>query len=393
MNVRLAGNTLALAILITVTALAAGCSADDPVAPNEPLPVIPGQGFASGTAFVVSSEATDDSLAALSMDTDTGRLGMLPGSPFNSGIVIGDVETLASDPSLRRVFFGGSANGGGALGVFDIEATGQLIQVSGSPFVAERDTPSVIKASPSGDMIYVGYHNDSIISRYTVDGAGILTLAQTISTAPASHVETMLQVGNVLYVGFLNDSQIVGYQLESDGVFSVDGMLNPITVANVTTNLRPDYLNVIGDKLYCSLANDGSVDAFQIEANGDLTRLAGAPYPFPGIGLYELIAVRPGGSHVAVGSELPPAVALYTVNGDGSLSPSGQPVVLHDGQGGPEGMAFSADGRFLYVCDHIGGGLYAFEIVNDVLGFAPEARYELPGSQIDILRLDIDVTP
>ena len=390
MNIRLAGRCLALTGLVTLTALATGCSEDDPIAFDGPLPIVPAQGFASGTVFVVSSEGTAESLAALSMDTNTGRLGMLPGSPFDPGIVIGDVETLASDPSRRRVFFGGD---GGALGVFDIDTIGRLIQVTGSPFAAERGTPSVIKTSPTGDMIYVGHHSESIISRYTVDGAGNLALAQTISTAPASHVETMLQIGDVLYVGFLNNSQIVGYQLDSTGVFTVDGMLNPITVANVTTNVRPDYLNAIGDKLYISLANDGSIDAFQIETNGDLTRLAGAPYKFPGIGLYELIAVRPGGTHIAVGAELPPTVALYSVNGDGSLTPSGQPVTLHSGQGGPEGMAFSADGRFLYVCDHIGGGLYAFEITNDVLGFAPEARYELPGGQIDVLRLDIDVTP
>jgi len=391
MNIRLAGRCLALTGLVALAALATGCSDDDPIAFDGPLPIVPGPGFASGTVFVVSSEGTAESLAVLSMDTNTGRLGMLTGSPFNSGIVIGDVETLASDQSRRRVFFGG--NGGGALGVFDIDAMGRLIQVTGSPFPAERGTPSVIKTSPIGNMIYVGYHGESIISRYAVDDAGTLTLAQTISTAPASHVETMLQIDDVLYVGFLNNSQIVGYQLDSAGVFSVDGMHNPITVANVTTNARPDYLNVIGDKLYCSLANDGSIDAFQIETNGDLTRLAGAPYKFPGIELYELIAVRPGGTHIAVGSELPPTVALYSVNGDGSLAPSGQPVSLHSGQGGPEGMAFSDDGRFLYVCDHIGGGLYAFEITNNVLGFAPEARYELPGSQIDVLRLDINVTP
>lgn len=391
MNIRRGGRCLALTGLVALVALATGCSDHDPIAFDGPLPIAPGPGFASGTVFVVSSEGTAENLAVLSMDINTGRLGMLTGSPLNSGIVIDDVETLASDLSRRRVFFGGS--GGGALGVFDIDAMGRLIQVTGSPFPAERGTPSAIKTSPTGDMIYIGYHSESIISRYAVDGAGTLTLAQTISTAPASHVETMLQVGDVLYVGFLNNSQIVGYQLDSAGAFSVDGMLNPITVANVTTNVRPDYLNVIGDKLYCSLANDGSIDAFQIEMNGDLTRLAGAPYEFPGIGLYELIAVRPGGIHIAVGSELPPSVALYSVNGDGSLAPSGQPVSLHSGQGGPEGMAFSADGRFLYVCDHIGGGLYAFEITNDVLGFAPEARYELPGSQIDVLRLNINVTP
>jgi hypothetical protein len=51
------------------------------------------------------------------------------------------------------------------------------------------------------------------------------------------------------------------------------------------------------------------------------------------------------------GAEAPTAaVALYAVNADGSLTPissnppSGDPLVLHDRRGGPEGITFSPAG-------------------------------------------------
>ena len=381
-------------LLVMLGALLGGCSdSGGAILPvTTPIALMPPPGFASGDVLVVSSEHTTDSLAVLSLDPATGLLGILPGSPANIGIEIGDAETLASDPARRRVFFGSNLNG--TVGVADLDATGMPVPVAGSPFSVAFPKVAAIKVSPAGDMIYVGYHDHSTISRYAVDAAGALTLAQTIVSPSGNYVETMLQVGSVLYVGFANTSNIVGFQLDAQGAFVVDGMGNPTEVVVMGTRVRPDYLVAIADKLYCSLAQNGSVDAFQIEAGGGLTRLLGAPYIFPGMGLFELITVQPGGAHIAVGGERPTAtVGLYVVNGDGSLTPAGAPLVMHNRGGGPEGMAFSADGRFLYVCDHIGIGLYVFEVTGSAIDFAATPRYMLPGRQIDVLRIALNVSP
>ena len=107
---------------------------------------------------------------------------------------------------------------------------------------------------------------------------------------------------------------------------------------------------------------------------------------------FELISVQPGGAHIAVGAEFPTAsVGLYAVNGDGSLTPAGAPFVLHDRGGGPEGMAFSADGRFMFVCDHVGIGIYVFEIIGSQIAYAATPRYFLPGRPVDVMRLDLSV--
>jgi len=369
-------------------AIAFGCSSDagGPVA--LPVALAPLAPFASDTLLVVSSEDTSESLAVLALDTATGEVGLLPDSPASLGVTVGDAETLAADPARRRVFFG--SNKGDGIAVVDLDGAGRPVPVTGSPFASESTGVSVIQAAPTGDLIYVGYHATNLLSRYSVSAGGSLTLEQSITTDTNGHVETMLLVDDVLYVGFESSSRIVGYRLDGTGAFAA----GPQVVADVLTNARPDYLRRIGDKLYCSLAADGSVDAFAIEADGSLTRLAGAPYAYPGIGAFELIAVQPGGARIAVGAETPSAaIGVYLVNPDGSLAPAGEPLILHERKGGPEGMAFSADGRFLFVCDHVGIGLYVLELSGDLLEFSPTPRYRLPGRQIDILRLDLPAIP
>ena len=380
--------------LVSLLFFAVGCSGSGgpqgPVA--DPPAAAPLAGFASGSILVVSSEATAQSLAVLSLDAATGEVGLLPGSPADLGVPITDAETLAADPSQRRVFFGSNTNG--RIAVFELDAMGTPVPVAGSPFSAERTGVSVIKASATGSTIYVGYHFENIISRYDVGAAGALTLAQTISTGANRHVETMILIGDVLYIGFESTSRIVGYQIDGLEAFATDAQGVPTAVADVATNQRPDFLATIGDKLYCSLAQDSSIDAFTVESDGSLTRLAGAPYAFPGIGLFELIAIQPGGNLIAVGGERPSAaMGLYAVNADGSLTPAGAPFVIHNRKGGPEGLVFSADGRFLYVCDHVGQGLYVFDVSGGFLNAAATPRYALPGRQIDVIRLDLAVSP
>lgn len=371
---------------LPILLLLMGCSGDGEDGPvASPTAIAPFPGFASDQILVVASEFASDNLAVLSVDAATGSLGILPGSPIDLGVPLGDAETLAADGARRRIFFGSNVND--AIAVADLDATGRPVPVAGSPFSAERTGVSVIKTSVDGETIYVGYHETNLISRYAVAANGSLTLQQSFSTGANADVETMLLVDDVLYVGFATGSTIVGYRVDGTGALTTQVVAMP-------TNVRPDYLVQLGDRIYCSLSSDASVDAFDIEDDGTLTRLNGAPYAFPGIGTFELIAVQPGGAHIAVGAETPSSsVGLYTVQADGSLTPAGAPITLHGRRGGPEGITFSADGRFIYLCDHIGQGLYVIELTLGGLALADPPRYALPGRQVDVLRLAWTVTP
>ena len=84
---------------------------------------------------------------------------------------------------------------------------------------------------------------------------------------------------------------------------------------------------------------------------------------------------------------------FYALRYDRSLTPEAQPLRLSGEVGGPEGMAFTADGRFLYVCDHIVGGLFVIDVGDGTLHLSTPGRIDLPGKQIDVVRMDIAVIP
>ncbi len=383
-----------LAALLLAVAAAAGCRDSSRGAPFPAPGGLLASPVSATSVLIVTSEGTPLSIALLGLDPATGLLTLDDDSPRDIGAPIGDVETLAFDPARRRIFMG--SDQAGRIAVVTVTAQGRLDPVPGSPFLAERARPSSLTLSADATVLWVGYELEFVISAYAVDPAsGAIT---PIAGSPfptgagpnvGTHVEHIMRSGDLLFAACRDTSNICLLRIDA-----ATGALAPTGTA-VTTNVRPDYLREIGDRLYCSLSGDGSVDAFDVDrAAPTLTRLAGAPYKFPGIGIYEHIEVHPGGALIAVGSELPAAVALYAVNpADGTLAPTGAALVLHPGQGGPEGMEWSPDGRFLYVASHVNEpGVYAFELAGGALQPASPARYVLPGRQIDLLLAPLPIS-
>lgn len=358
------------------------------VVPPDAVPV--GQGFQSDWVITVSSRETDQSLALLSVNQDTGALGVA-GGPFTSGVRVGDFETLAVDEANRRVYFGGGAQ---LIAVADIAADGSFSAVAGSPFTADVTANiNAVKLNLAQGVAYVGYSNDKI-SMLGLDANGAITgpIAPPISVN-GNFIETMKIFNNsLLYAICNNTSNIVALQIQPDGT------LQNLPV-NVPVPVRPDYIEFIGNNMYVSTsgADDGQsfIDAYAINAStGALTRLPDAPYAVPGFGVFELLRADPSGQFIAVGSEVPPGVALLSVDqSDGSLTPVQAFATNLPGRGGPEGILWTPNGRFLYVANHITPGIYAYELSGGQLVPATTPRYSLPGFQIDLSINNMPVTP
>lgn len=137
------------------------------------LTEIAGSPFAGGNAtkvlvippsgkflFVTNPEnSASEGVLAFTIDTSTGALTPVAGSPFSTGTVDSNAQGAAVTPDGKFLFV---ANAGeyddcinGDIAAFSVNAsTGALTPVPGSPFTAGPN-PQVIAVDPSGKFVYV----------------------------------------------------------------------------------------------------------------------------------------------------------------------------------------------------------------------------------------------
>ncbi|MDF1663994.1 MAG: hypothetical protein P1V97_19650 [Planctomycetota bacterium] len=353
-----------------------------------PVPggIAPVAGFPSQVTMTVSSRNTARTLSLLSVDQSTGELGLLPGFPLDVGAPVGDAETLAVDAFNRRVYLASNING--MIAGSNIDLAGRATPIAGSPFASEGAAPTVLSLGANRDVLYVGYENENFISLLSVNPTTGVVGAPISPplVINGNFIETMKQLGDLLYVFCRNTSNILCLRIEPNGTLTT-------LPVNVSLPSRPDFADFIGNRLYVSTAGS-ELEGFDLDpSTGDLTRIQGSPWVFPRLDRYELIRAHPSGDFIAVGAEDPANVGLIAVDSvDGSLSLVNV-LGLTPNVGGPEGIFWEPSGRFLYVNDHIGEGIFVFELVNGRLQPAATPRYRLPGGQIDMDISAMTVTP
>jgi len=118
-------------------------------------------------AYVVNQ--MDATLSAFSIDRDSGALNEVAGSPFATGL---SPTSVAIDPSSSFVYV---ANGGAAsVSAYAITASGSLTEITGSPY-ATGNSPSSVAVDPVGVYVYVTNKADGTFSGFSIqEGAGNL---------------------------------------------------------------------------------------------------------------------------------------------------------------------------------------------------------------------------
>ncbi|MGD0843875.1 MAG: beta-propeller fold lactonase family protein [Geobacteraceae bacterium] len=118
-------------------------------------------------AYVANRSSND--VSAYSINTATGALTAIAGSPFAAGTV---PISVAVDPSGKSVYV---ANANSAdVSAYTIDADGSLAAVPGSPFAAGAG-PSSVTVDPSGKLAYVANNISSNVSAYCINANGSLT--------------------------------------------------------------------------------------------------------------------------------------------------------------------------------------------------------------------------
>ena len=254
-------------------------------------------GMAAAITFgrLYVSDFVNNTLQGFSINSSTGGLNAIPGSPFSLGGTppgAGGVSPFVSSGSYLYVT---NLNAGVVAGLTDESPTGALNTVPGSPFPA-GDTPvEAVVAGSQNQFLYVSNLNDSAvgISAFTIDfNTGALTpmpgspyATGAAGSFPGPSALAISGNDQTLYVGLVGttnaNNKIAAFAIDAN-----TGALTPIPGSPFTTGNAPQYMAIVPvtfvagtEFLYTANVQDKTISGFIVDGNsGSLTPLSGSPY-------------------------------------------------------------------------------------------------------------------
>jgi 6-phosphogluconolactonase (cycloisomerase 2 family) len=242
-------------------------------------------------------------------------------------------------PAVPRFLY--VPNGGDdSVSAFAIDSdSGALSEIDGSPF-AVGDGPREVAVSPGGEFLFVGEYVGGTVATFAIDGdSGAISLVSGSrqSTGGSPREIALHPSGERLYAA--NESlDIAGFAVAEDGTLSeLPGSPYPL---GDTWVVEADPL---GDFIFGGSEN-ALVESHVILSSGALARAVGSPYDTTS--QHYGIAVHSDGTFVYVGSGIEPYPYVFSVNRDsGELTAAGTPSIGHN----IEALAMHPAGDFLYM--------------------------------------------
>lgn len=287
--------------------------------------------------FLYVSDFLNDTVDGFSIDSTSGGLSVIAGSPFSLGGTPPGAGGLGASAEGGAFLYATDLNAGEVDGFLFDPGSGMLTPVPGSPFAA-GNTP--VQAAQAQGFLYVSNLNDSAgaISAFTIDANGSLSPVPGSpfpTGAPGSFPGPSAMVvsvnSNFLYVALAGTST-ANNQIAAFAIDATTGSLTALPGSPFSTGndpLQMAYVPVTASAegfLYTANVQDGTISAFTADDNsGVLTPVSGSPYAagtsvgglaasltFTSTGAYFLYAADPEAM----------TVTAYTIDGStGALSP------------------------------------------------------------------------
>jgi 6-phosphogluconolactonase len=305
--------------------------------------VVAGPNQSTGISGTISlghlyvSDFLNDSLDGFSINSSTGALTPISGSPFSLGGTPPGAGGLSPFVADGVYLYATDLNARAVAGFSFDNNSGALTPVPGSPFPAGHTPVQAAQAGTQGKFLYVSDNGDSAggILGFTIDpNTGALTpiSGSPFPTGPTGSFpgpSALIANGNFLYValaGTVNaNNQIV--------VFSIDqntGSLTPIPASPFVTGNDPLYMALVPVTtssqafLYTANIQDNTISAFTVnDSTGALTPVNGSPYS--GASTLAGLAVSPtatnSGTFFLYAADQSGKILGYTIDGNtGALS-------------------------------------------------------------------------
>ena len=247
------------------------------------LAPVPGSPFAAGASmyavtvhpsgrYLYAGSEGVSLIYAYSIDTSSGALVALPGSPFAAGANF--PGSVSADP-LGRFLYAGFTNGTGQVGAYSIASDGAISAVPGSPFPGGNDAISV-SVDPAGRFVFAAnYFTNNTFSYNINSSSGALT--QAVGTpSPAGAAPGYVAAdptGRFAYVSSSGDGTgllaVAGYTINS-----TTGALTQITGSPFAAGKSPIGLSVEPQGLFAFSANTGEGSISMLSMNQETGALA-----------------------------------------------------------------------------------------------------------------------
>jgi 6-phosphogluconolactonase len=285
--------------------------------------------------FLYASNNYSSDISAFSINTTTGVLTAVPGSPFAAGGYGLYGISLAATPNGRFLYAGNFLSGN--ISAFTIAHHGALTPIAG--YFSSPGLPDGINVSPDGRFLAVALPVSGPGAAKA--GVAMFSIGSTGALTPVPGSPFPVPGGGASYVDIKCKSNLLFATHSTPGRFS---------------------------------PGDGppTVSVFTIASDGALTEITGSPFTFVGDSLFSPGVLSPDDRHLFVSSEYSDTITSLNVASGGSLTQAiGSP--FHDpGATFPFGMATNRAGTLLYVAS--GAGVTGFSIARNG-GLSP-----VPGS-------------
>ncbi len=126
----------------------------------------------SGSLLAVANYVASGTVSVFSVDSATGALSQVAGSPFSAGA---DTMSVTFSPSGNLLAATNNDGSSSSVSMFSVDqTTGALTQVNGSPFPTGTEAPYSVAFSPSGNLLATANYMGTV-SVFSVSSTGILS--------------------------------------------------------------------------------------------------------------------------------------------------------------------------------------------------------------------------
>jgi 6-phosphogluconolactonase (cycloisomerase 2 family) len=259
----------------------------------------------------------DTTIQAFRIDQSTGTLSAMAGSPYTVFTTSGKATSAVADPQGRFLFVGSGTTG--EVSAYEIDSkSGILTLIAGSPFSAQFTFSQVssLTVDGTGRFLYVGQGDPSRgVIAFSIDpGNGTLAqlagspfrlgVAQVHADVAAEFLTGTAQISNQRSPA-APDTRIYRFAIESNGVPT------PVAGSPFQTTFAPHDFMTLPNGMFIftfgtnpSTHQQGPIEAFQVNSKtGALARMAGSP--FTGLPIVYTCQVDQSGTHAFCMDELP----------------------------------------------------------------------------------------